>query len=264
VVPKEPPRFRDINVYDMGTTVATSPRSPTMSPLILITGGGRGIGGATALALAQRACSLILTYNQDKASAEETGEKCRKLGAPAVHIHKLDLSDLRSTLDFVDAINALDGLDVLINNAGALSAEPFAEASIESTIRMCRVNFEGPIVLSRLLLPKLRKGILTIGSVAAAAGQPRIAVYSATKAGIAMFSRMLAEQLRSERPELWVYAVHPDETSTGMSLHHGRPAEEVADLIARVVSGELRPPDVSDLGIEYLASDALPSHGGTR
>ena len=224
-----------------------------MAPLVLITGGGRGIGRATAHALAGKACSLILTYNQDKVSAEETAERCRDLGAPSVHIRKLDLADLQGTLDFADGMKAFDGIDVLINNAGALSAEPFSEAPVENTIRMCRVNFEGPIVLTRLLLPKLRKGILTVGSVAAGAGQPRIAVYSATKAGIAMFSRMLAEQLRIERPELWVYAIHPDETSTGMSLYHGRPAEEVAELIARVVSGELRPAIATDLGVEYLS-----------
>src|SRR4051812_24546522 len=70
------------HLYDMSTQGAKGAQPADPSPLVLITGGGRGIGRATAYALAEMACSLILTYNQDKASAEETRDKCRELGAP--------------------------------------------------------------------------------------------------------------------------------------------------------------------------------------
>jgi 3-oxoacyl-[acyl-carrier protein] reductase len=203
-----------------------------MTKPILITGGSRGIGKAIALRLAQAGHNLMLTYAQAQEEADEVAEQCRTFGVDAV-VLKLDMRNSESMRSLVEEVARLDGISTLVNNAGCLEATPFSDQPLEAIERLYRVNLEGPVKLTRLLLPYLDECIVNIVSVAATEIQPRILIYSSSKAGLLAFTTGLAQFY----PSLRVYSVSPDETSTGMSLFKGRNPQDVAEVVARAIAG---------------------------
>jgi NADP-dependent 3-hydroxy acid dehydrogenase YdfG len=114
-------------------------------------------------------------------------------------VQALDVTDPESCQAFVAAaVDALGGLDILINNAGgAIGRYPFSESSEEDEEWMIEANVHGLMRMTRLCLPHIRDGghIVNIDSIAGRAAYENAAVYCAVKAAAAMFSQALREDL---------------------------------------------------------------------
>ena len=170
---------------------------------ILVTGGGSGIGRAVAAAaLAGRARVAALDLDP---SGTAPG---------AVHV-KADVSDDRSIIQAVAyAVEQLGGLDVLVNNAGIGAQGSVEENSLEEWLRVLDVNLLGVVRTTRAALPYLRRSqqasIVNMCSIAATAGLPRRAAYSASKGAVLSLTlAMAADHLDHLHEGIRVNRVNP-------------------------------------------------------
>lgn len=218
----------------------------------LVTGGGSGIGRATVQELSARGAKVAV-LDRDPAGAA--------LGFAA------DVSDdaaVRAAT--AAAIEALGGLDVLVNNAGIGAAGTVEDNDDDEWHRVLDVNVLGMVRVTRAALPHLRRSaqaaIVNTCSVAATAGLPQRALYSATKG--AVLSLTLAMAADHVREGIRVNCVNPGTADTpwvGRLLAAADdPAAERAALNARQPMGRLVTAEEVAAAIAYLAS---PAAGGT-
>ncbi|MEV0276961.1 SDR family oxidoreductase [Streptomyces sp. NPDC050610] len=224
----------------------------------LVTGGGSGIGLATARLLAERGARVAVLDLDPKAAGEPL------LG------HAADVGDDASVRAAVQAATAeLGGLDILINNAGIGAAGTVADNDDEEWRRVLDVNVMGVVRTSRAALPHLRRSahaaIVNTCSIAATAGLPQRALYSASKG--AVLSLTLAMAADHVREGIRVNCVNPGTADTpwvGRLLDAADdPEAERAALNARQPMGRLVTAGEVAAAIAYLASPAAASVTGT-
>jgi short-subunit dehydrogenase len=157
---------------------------------ILITGASRGIGRATALALAARGDHLVLCAR----SEEELAQVAREAGGRAEAV-PMDVTDEDSVCRAVSRALAGGPIDALINNAGIYSQGPFLRQPEEQQRREMEVNYFGALRVTRAVLPSMierRKGtIVNVSSLLGAIPCPAVANYSATKAALNAWTHAL-------------------------------------------------------------------------
>jgi NAD(P)-dependent dehydrogenase (short-subunit alcohol dehydrogenase family) len=164
--------------------------------VVAITGGARGIGKATAMALLRKGCRIAIG-DIDADLARETAEA---LGGGAIGMH-LDATDRRSFEAFLDATEReLGPLEVLVNNAGIMPVTRFVEESEESMRRQVDLNVHGVLIGTQLAMrrmsPRRRGHIVNVASSAGKVGVPGIATYSGTKHAVVGFSEAVRHELR--------------------------------------------------------------------
>lgn len=185
---------------------------------ILITGGTKGIGLATAIALSRSDVNRILIIGRDSIALKKAAGEA----APGKIIPLcFDLSGLRNDdgvlLKMVSDI--FTGLDVLINNAGVLITGDFDKISMDDARQMTEINFMVPAVLIRELLPLMRQGshIINISSMGGFQGAQKfrgLSFYSASKAALACLTECLAVEL--EERKISVNCLAPGSVDTEM------------------------------------------------
>ncbi|HET9172475.1 MAG TPA: SDR family oxidoreductase [Actinospica sp.] len=224
----------------------------------LVTGGGSGIGLATASLLAERGAAVAV-LDLDPSAAPDP-----KLGFVA------DVTDDESVRAAVaSAAEALGGIDIVVNNAGIGAIGTIEDNPDEQWHRVFDVNVVGMVRVTRAALPHLRRSahaaIVNTGSIGAVTGLPQRALYDATKGAIhaltlAMATDHLAENIR-------VNCVHPGTADTpwvGRLLDAADdPEAERKALEARQPLGRLISPDEVAAAIAYLASPLAGSVTGT-
>jgi NADP-dependent 3-hydroxy acid dehydrogenase YdfG len=200
----------------------------------IVTGASSGIGAATARVLRDAGVKVAVG-----------ARRVERLEGDFAH--ELDVTDPASCERFVGAaLDALGGLDVLVNNAGgALGRYPFWESTEEDEEWMLEANVHGLMRMTRLCLPHIRDGghIFNIDSIAGRAAYENAAVYCAVKAATAMFSQALREDLLG-RP-IRVTAVAPGLTETDFSLVRFKGDEEKARKVYEGVEA-MTPEDIAD------------------
>ena len=162
---------------------------------ILITGANRGIGRAIAEELATREVELLLGMRDIASFKSIDGSK-----ALSIKPVKMDLSTKESIDSCLKALEAdLEGLDILINNAGKWVAGPLEKQDINEVYQMYQVNLVGlshlTIKLLPILLSRSEAKIVNNASIAGYAYFPDNSTYSATKAGVVAFSESLGREL---------------------------------------------------------------------
>ncbi|VVE72943.1 short-chain dehydrogenase [Pandoraea captiosa] len=171
--------------------------------IALITGGSRGLGRASALAVAQRGTDVILTYRSQRAEAEAVVAEITKMGANAVAL-ALDASDSTQFTPFAAEVKRLlkevwqrDTFDFLVNNAGTGLHKSIAETTEEEFDFLVKLHLKGPFFLTQTLLPMIADGgrILNVSSGLARFTLPNASAYAMMKGGIEVFSRYLAKEL---------------------------------------------------------------------
>jgi NAD(P)-dependent dehydrogenase (short-subunit alcohol dehydrogenase family) len=167
----------------------------------LVTGGGRGIGRAVALAFAREGAAVAVAA-RTAPEIEEVAAECRAYGAEAIAL-QLDASDRHSCDRTVRACEeALGKIDVLVNNAGTAASQKFTEVEDSAWQYIMDLDLNGPFYLTRAGLPgMLRRGqgaVIAIASIAGKIGGPYITPYATAKAGlIGMMRSLSAEYARS-------------------------------------------------------------------
>ena len=224
----------------------------------VVTGGGSGIGLATATLLAARGAAVAV-LDLDPSHAPDP-----KLGFVA------DVTDDASVRAAVAAAaDALGGIDILINNAGIGAAGTVEDNPDEQWHGVFDVNVVGMVRVTRAALPHLRASahaaIVNTASIAAVAGLPQRALYSATKG--AVYALTLAMATDHLRENIRVNCVNPGTADTpwvGRLLDAAAdPEAERAALAARQPIGRLVSADEVAAAIAYLASPLAASVTGT-
>ncbi|MEX2120282.1 MAG: SDR family oxidoreductase [Pirellulales bacterium] len=153
----------------------------------IVTGAGRGIGRGIARGLAREGAALVLVARSrdqlDAAADEVTG-----LGAPVLAV-PADITDEGQVESlFARAVERFDGLDLLVNNAGAFDGGPIDRLSTEAWDKVLAVNLRAPFLCTRAALrimkPRRSGRIINIGSISAQRVRPESAAYSASKHGL--------------------------------------------------------------------------------
>jgi NAD(P)-dependent dehydrogenase (short-subunit alcohol dehydrogenase family) len=174
-----------------------------MNKIALITGGSRGLGKHSALALARKGIDSIITYHQNEAAASATVAEINHLGAKALAL-PLDTTQVASFGAFTSTLRSelqkhwnVSHLDFLINNAGFGVHAAFADTSEVAFDQLMHVHLKGPFFLTQQLLPLIKNGgsILNISSGLTRFSTPGYAAYATMKGGIEVLTRYLAKEL---------------------------------------------------------------------
>jgi len=221
----------------------------------LVTGASRGIGRATALALAQAGARVIVHYSRGEKEATAVVADIRNAGGKAEKV----AADLR-TADgphlLAERVRAIigDRLDVLVANAGISKAASIAETTVEDFDALFAVNVRAPYFLVQQLLPIMSKGssVILLSSLAAHAAVGNLSAYSATKGAIDTLVKHFASAL-GER-DIRVNAVAPGVVPTEMSNFTKTEAGRDFTLGMQALKRLATPEEIA-AAITFLASD---------
>jgi NADP-dependent 3-hydroxy acid dehydrogenase YdfG len=238
--------------------------APLSGKTAVVTGASSGIGAATAQALAASGARVA-------AGARRT-DRLGKLGQNVVTL-ELDVTDRESCESFLsEALEALGGLDIIVNNAGlALGREPFWESTDEDEATVIETNVLGLLRMTRLALAHLRDGghIVNIGSIAGRQAYENAAVYVASKFAVRGFTYALREDLLGRPIRLTL--IDPGLVETGFSTVRFRgdvgEAKKVYERVEPITPEEIaecvvfaltRPPhvNVDELVVKALAQSS--------
>jgi NAD(P)-dependent dehydrogenase (short-subunit alcohol dehydrogenase family) len=240
--------------------------------ICLVTGAGRGIGRAIAVALAREGAKVAVTARTASELNETVGE-IRAAGAEALAI-VADLADHAAPAKIVEQIRAAWGpVQVLVNNAGiGSSANPKPVVSFDDDFweLSLRVNLTAPYLLSKAVLPEMlaaRAGrIITVASINGKIGSLHGAAYAASKHGVLGLMRTLAMETAAHG--ITVNAICPGPVHTAMhdkrlAYDSKRLGRSVADLEVSLtaMNRRLEPDEIAPLAV-YLASDASAAMTG--
>lgn len=179
--------------------IGTDRRQELAGKVALVTGGGRGLGEAISRVLAEAGATVVLADFRGELIAKVAGE-IASAGGRAV-AKRLDITDDGATAEAIDSIVGEFGrLDVLINNAGTDLTVSIEEMPVEEWDRIMAVNLRGPFVLSKRVLPIMRKAgsghIVNVASTAAKRAWANASAYHASKWGLLGFSHALHVEAR--------------------------------------------------------------------
>jgi short-subunit dehydrogenase len=166
--------------------------------VLLLTGGSRGLGPVIAEAVAKRGATVVLAA-RDENRLRDVAARLEQLGARTL-IVPVDLRQAAQREELAaTAVRELGAVDVLVNNAGLETEGAYAELPWRSIQENIEVNLVAPLALTHLILPEMLRRhaghVVNIASVAAKSGSPYASVYSATKAGLAEWTRALRLEL---------------------------------------------------------------------
>ncbi len=223
----------------------------------LITGGGSGIGRASAIRLAaEGAAVFIVDVNEE--DLKQTAEAIETSGG-TVYFGHCDVRDSKSCDRAVEqAVRAMGGLDVLCNIAGVLYYGISSKCSDEDWERVIGVNLTGTFFMARAALPQLKKthcAIVNLASAAGLQGVPYAAAYCASKGGVVMLTKSLAIEHAKTGPR--VNCICPGGVATPLVANFELPAGADGSLFSHIsprMPSIGQPEEVAAL-VAYLASD---------
>ena len=231
---------------------------------ILVTGGGRGIGRAIALAFAE-AGNLVVVSARTRAQLDDTAREIRARGAQAV-VLSVDIRDEAAvSRAFSELRETTATLDVLVNNAGIGGGEPVDKTETAVWRQVIDTNVWGTFLVTRHAVPLLADGgrIINMSSVLGRFGVPGYTAYCSSKHAVIGFTRALALELAPRR--ITVNALCPGWVDTEMAtegMQRGAHAmgitfeEFKAQAMGRVPIGRMIQPDEVAGLVKFLA---LPS-----
>jgi NAD(P)-dependent dehydrogenase (short-subunit alcohol dehydrogenase family) len=228
----------------------------------LVTGAGKGIGRATAVAFAEEGAS-VAAADFDEEAARETAALIERSGGGAVPV----VVDVRKAIEAEGAVartvDAFGGLDVLVSNAGVVRYASTEELSEEEWNLQIDTNLKGPWLMAKFAIPRMRErgggSIVQTASVQAYASQRYVVAYTASKGGVVAMTRTMALDVADDG--ITVNCIVPGSVRTPMLEDAARywEPEDPAGALEKwgrqhAIGRLIEPEDVAKL-ILFLASD---------
>jgi NAD(P)-dependent dehydrogenase (short-subunit alcohol dehydrogenase family) len=243
--------------------------SETEARLILVTGGSRGIGAATARLAAQEGYDVAISFVSDEAAALAVAADVEALGRRALAV-RADSADPEQVEHLFSSIDReFDRIDVLVNNAAIIARQSRLEdLGVDRIQRIFAVNAIGPILCSQQAVKRMsrRHGgqggvVINVSSASARLGSPNEYVdYAASKGALETFTTGLAKEVAREGVR--VNCIRPGHIYTEMHATGGEPGrvDRVKDTIPMGRGGQ---PEEVARAILWLASDEASFSTGT-
>jgi 3-oxoacyl-[acyl-carrier protein] reductase len=229
----------------------------------VVTGGGRGLGRAIALALANAGADVWVSYRESAAAAHEVVAEIEALGRRSGAI-RADVGDEAEVARLVETVLREAGqIDTWVNNAGIMTEVPVAEMSTASWDETILTNLRSVFLCTRAVLPTmLAQGsgsIINVSSQLGLKGAPNCAHYAASKAGILAFTKSVAKEVGAQG--IRVNAIAPGPLRSPMTDPFATPEWVAAKLTSQVLPrfGEVE--EVAATAV-FLASDAASLYLG--
>ncbi len=231
----------------------------------VVTGGGRGIGAATARALSAAGAAVVLAA-RSRDQLDLVAIELKAKGRPAWPVI-CDVADPASVGALRDAaLREMGGVDILVNNAGIATSAPVKAITLEEWNRTMAVNATGTFLCTQAFLPGMvdrRWGrVINVASIAARSGAPYIAAYAASKHAVMGFTRAAAAEVAAQG--VTVNAVCPGYVDTDMTraaldrmvARTGKTREQVREAILRMnPQGRLISPEEVAHAVVSLCDD---------
>lgn len=222
----------------------------------IVTGAARGIGASISRRLAQEGLSVVLA-DRDETRLQETKERISKETKTHVLAFAADVSSFPSTSQLAHkVVEALGRIDVLVNNAGiGGKAAPVVDYPVGEWENVLKVNLDGVFFCCKAVLPQmLSQGsgrIINVSSVAGKEGNPNMAAYSASKAGVIGFTKSLAKEVATKG--IYVNCITPAVIET--EILSQLTDETVNYMVSKIPMGRVGQPEEVAALVAWLASD---------
>ena len=246
--------------------------------IALVTGGSRGLGRATALALAATGVDVILTYRTGVDEAAQVVAAIEAQGRRAVAL-PLETTDLAALPAFADAVRVVlhdgwgrDTFDLLLNNAGSSGKTPLGATEADEVQRLFDVHFRSVVMLTQALLPLVADGgrILNVSTgLTLNLVNPAYSVYASMKAAVEVYSRYLAKSLGARGIAVNVLAPGATATDFGGGLIRDNPQYR-GGITASTAMGRVGEPDdigraaasILSEGMAWVTGQRIEASGG--
>jgi len=249
-----------------------SPPKRLLGKVAIVTGAGRGIGRAIALAFAKEGADVVIV-DVDLSSAEKVAGEVKSLGPNALAL-KVDVANKNKVDQMIKTVvNNFGKIDILVNNAGISMVRPSIELSEEDWNRCLAINLTGVFLCcqaaGKVMIKQGEGRIINISSIAGLGALPQRLAYCVSKAGVIMLTKVLS--IEWAQYNVNVNAIAPGHTKTEMIrdlIRRGLLDEE--KIKQRTPRGRLaEPEEIADAAV-FLASDeskhitgcVLPVDGG--
>jgi 3-oxoacyl-[acyl-carrier protein] reductase len=211
----------------------------------LVTGGSRGIGRAIVQRLARDGATVVFTFKDNKAAADEVTD--RLPGTVAIRADQEELTSIAAMFEPVR-----DGLDILVNNAAINPCAPIADVTADEFDRVMTVNAKFPLLAMREAAAVLRDNgrIINVSTLNTVVPAPGHALYCASKAALEQFTAVGARELGGRG--ITVNTVSPGATDTDL-LRAVNPPEALAQSAAMTALRRLGRPDDIAAVVAFLA-----------
>ena len=223
----------------------------------LVTGASKGIGAATAVALARQGRNVLVGYGGDADGAAAVVTACEDAGVTARAVQ----ADLSTSIDpLAEAAEDVGGVAVLVNNAGITADGLVFGMDDDAFARVLDVNLTASFRLSRAVLRRMLRArfgrIVNVTSVVGLHGNAGQANYAASKAGLVGLTKSLAREVGKRN--ITVNAVAPGFISTAMTDE-----VDTSDMLDRIPAGRLGEAEEIAAAIAFLCSDEAAYVNGT-
>ena len=226
--------------------------------VVVVTGGGAGIGRATAALFAHEGAQVVVTDIKE-GEGRETVDKITADGGAALFLAHDVASEEQWKQVLAAAKDHFGGIDALVNNAGIYFIAPLAETTVEQWNRLFAINVTGVFLGAKSVAPYLAErgggSIINLSSVAGLLGAAGHSCYGASKGAVRILTKDLAAELGSDN--IRVNSIHPTYVKTAMADYGAAMAGKTLDEMGRDMSvlGRLaEPADVANV-IVFLAAD---------
>ncbi|MGK7936145.1 MAG: 3-oxoacyl-[acyl-carrier-protein] reductase [Xenococcaceae cyanobacterium] len=223
----------------------------------IVTGGSRGIGRATAIALATEGAKVVVNYARSSAAAEEVVAEITAAGGEAIAVGA-DVSQAEEVDNLIkQTLDKFSRIDVLVNNAGITRDNLLMRIKPADWQAVIDLNLTGVFLCTKAVTKKMLKQrsgrIINVASVAGQMGNPGQANYSAAKAGVIGFTKTVAKELASRG--VTVNAVAPGFIATDMT--NDLKSEDIIKFIPLGRYG--KPEEIAGM-IRFLAADPAAAY----